>query len=52
MEGMNRNPNIPVVCVVGGTGAGKSALCNTLIGDKQKRHFEEGSGVDSVTLKP
>lgn len=47
----------PVVCVIGHTGVGKSAFCNTLVGSKiegqeediTKREFPESSGITSMT---
>jgi len=39
----------PNVCVLGGTGSGKSAFCNTLIGDSTRSKFPESSGINSFT---
>jgi predicted GTPase len=43
------NYDLPVVCVIGATGTGKSALCNTLIGDSLKHTFIEGATTESQT---
>lgn len=40
------------VLVLGSTGSGKSALCNTLIGDNECLKFGENEKLDSYTMKP
>lgn len=40
------------VLVLGSTGSGKSALCNTLIGDNECTSFGENEKIDSYTMKP
>ncbi len=37
------------VCVLGTTGSGKSATCNTLCNDQEKKKFPECSGPESGT---